>query len=121
MDCVAKPLADISSGMQSLGEELVAKVKAAARARPRARSTARKRIFSSSVLAKTTGRRPSSRSRSTCTAIASASGEVRAPLAPSHSSPRSRCFRSACSLRPDGSPRLRPSRSHWLMRRLYVE
>ncbi len=40
VDCVAKPLADISSGMQSLGEELVAKVKSAARARPRARSTA---------------------------------------------------------------------------------
>ncbi len=38
VDCVAKPLADISSGMQSLGEEMVAKVKAAARARPRARS-----------------------------------------------------------------------------------
>ncbi len=40
VDCVAKPLADISSGMQSLGEEMVAKVKAAARARPRARSAA---------------------------------------------------------------------------------
>ena len=40
VDCVAKPLADISSGMQSLGEEMVAKVKAAARTRPRARNAA---------------------------------------------------------------------------------
>ena len=40
VDYVPKPLADISAGMQSLGEELVAKVKAAARARPRARSAA---------------------------------------------------------------------------------
>ena len=40
VDYVPKPLADISAGMQALGEELVAKVKAAARARPRARSAA---------------------------------------------------------------------------------
>ena len=40
VDYVPKPLADITAGMQNLGEELVAKVKAAARARPRARSAA---------------------------------------------------------------------------------
>jgi two-component system chemotaxis response regulator CheB len=37
VDCVPKPLIDISAGMEALGTELVAKVKAAARARPRAR------------------------------------------------------------------------------------
>ena len=40
VDYVPKPLADISAGMQALGEELVAKVKTAARARPRARNAA---------------------------------------------------------------------------------
>jgi two-component system chemotaxis response regulator CheB len=40
VDYVPKPLADITVGMQALGEDLVAKVKAAARARPRGRSSA---------------------------------------------------------------------------------
>lgn len=38
IDYVAKPLIDIRSGMTALGEELVAKVRAAAAARPRARA-----------------------------------------------------------------------------------
>jgi two-component system chemotaxis response regulator CheB len=38
VDCVAKPLMDVRNGMAALGAELVAKVKVAARSRPRGRS-----------------------------------------------------------------------------------
>ena len=38
VDCVAKPLLDVRNGMAALGAELVAKVKVAARSRPRGRS-----------------------------------------------------------------------------------
>ncbi len=40
VDCVAKPLADLRSGLAALAEELVGKVKAAAISRPRARTPA---------------------------------------------------------------------------------